>query len=253
VTIVADPVFTSDDPRVRTEPGRRPSIISEKRDPDIDHDKLTRSITDTEQNPKEGIHLARLLYSRLEADTVASVFPKGQAYEALNFDASRATVMSPSLGDSRILHLATHGFLDSKDPELSGLVFSMVDRRGQPQVGFYGLEDIFNASLPVGLVVLSACQTALGQEVDGEGLVGLTWGFLYAGAKTVIASLWKVNDASTAELMRLLYQAMEVHGMPPAAALRWAQLTMSRESRWASPYYWAGFTVQGDWRSARAN
>jgi CHAT domain-containing protein len=109
------------------------------------------------------------------------------------------------------------------------------------------LEDIFNSPVRADLVVLSACQTALGEEVDGEGLIDLTWGFLYAGAKTVVASLWKVNDASTAELMRLFYGAMERQGMSPASALRWAQWTMAQQSRWADPYYWAGFILEGDW------
>lgn len=252
VSIVADPVFSADDPRVLARSGRRPEIISTRADVDISRDNLARSIQDTAQHAENNeIRLPRLLSSRVEARAVASTVPRGQAYEALDFDASRATVTSSAFGKSRIIHFATHGFLDSKNPELSGLIFSMVDRAGEPQLGFYGLEDVFNASLPVDLVVLSGCQTALGQEVDSEGLVGLTWGFLYAGANSVVASLWDVDDASTAELMRLFYEGMETNGLPSAEALRRAQLAMSRRARWASPYYWAPFIIEGDWSTAQ--
>ena len=251
-SVVADPVFSADDARVLAGPGRRSATT--RSDVDSSRDNLTRSIQDTTQDAEnKEIRLPRLLYSRLEAQAVASVVPKGQTYEALDFDASRATVTSSSFGKSRIIHFATHGFFDSKKPELSGLIFSMVDRTGEPEVGFYGLEDVFNASPTADLVVLSGCQTALGQEVDGEGLVGLAWGFLYAGANSVVASLWNVDDASTAELMRLFYEGMETNGLSPAKALRQAQLAISSRARWAFPYYWAPFIIEGDWTTAKTN
>lgn len=96
--------------------------------------------------------------------------------------------------------------------------------------------------------MLSACQTALGKEIKGEGLVGLTRGFMYAGASRVAASLWRVDDAGTAELMRRFYEGVLKRGLPPAAALREAQVGMSRQPRWRSPYYWAAFTIQGEWK-----
>ena len=95
---------------------------------------------------------------------------------------------------------------------------------------------------------LSACQTALGQDVKGEGLVGLTRAFIYAGAPRVVASLWQVNDLATAELMKKFYRGMLQQRLRPAAALRAAQLEMSREPRWKAPYFWAGFVLQGEWR-----
>jgi CHAT domain-containing protein len=124
----------------------------------------------------------------------------------------------------------------------------MVDRQGGAQDGFLGLQDIYNLNLPVSLVVLSACQTGLGQEIQGEGLVGLTRGFMYAGASRVVASLWKADDAATAELMGRFYKAMEKDGMRPAAALRQAQVQMWKQKRWADPYFWAGFQIQGEWK-----
>jgi CHAT domain-containing protein len=168
--------------------------------------------------------------------------------EALDFDATRAAALSPALAQYRIVHFATHGLVNSTHPELSGLVLSLVNEKGEPQNGFLGLEDIYNLNLPADLVVLSACETGLGHEIQGEGLVGLTRAFMYAGAPRVVASLWQVPDRATAELMKRFYAAMLVDHMPPAAALRQAQISLSKEKRWSAPYYWAGFILQGEWK-----
>ena len=168
--------------------------------------------------------------------------------KALDFDASRATAMDPKLAEYRIVHFATHSFSDSEHPELSALAFSMVDQHGNAQDGLVGLQDIYNLNLPADLVVLSACETGLGKEIKGEGLMGLTRGFMYAGATRVVASLWKVDDVATAELMRRFYTAMEQQEIRPAAALQKAQIEMWRQARWRDPYYWAGFELQGEWK-----
>jgi CHAT domain-containing protein len=124
----------------------------------------------------------------------------------------------------------------------------MVDEKGKPQDGFLRANDIYNLKLPAELVVLSACQTGLGKEIKGEGLVGLTRGFMYAGAARVVVSLWNVNDKATSELMVKFYEKMIKQGARPAAALRAAQVEMRRQKAWQSPYYWAAFTLQGEWR-----
>jgi CHAT domain-containing protein len=156
--------------------------------------------------------------------------------------------MSADLGRYRIVHLATHGVLNAEQPELSGLVLSLVDEQGRPQDGFLGLHEVYDLNLPAELVVLSACQTGLGKEIRGEGLVGLTRGFMYAGAERVLASLWNVNDSATARLMKLFYEGIFSKGLSPAAALRAAQLELSKRSQWRSPYYWAAFVLQGEWQ-----
>jgi CHAT domain-containing protein len=166
----------------------------------------------------------------------------------LDFQANREAVMSPELRQYRIVHIGTHGLLNNRHPELSGLVLSLVDQRGRAQDGFLRLNEIYNLELPSEFVVLSACQTGLGREVRGEGLIGLTRGFLYAGAARVVVSLWKVDDLATAELMRRFYSGLLGPAMMrPAAALRAAQASMSKEKRWRSPYYWAGFVLHGEW------
>ena len=174
--------------------------------------------------------------------------PATTKLEALDFDASRETATSEGLSEYRILHFATHGMLNSQHPELSGLVFSLFDEQGRPRDGFLRIHDIFNMKLNADLVVLSACQTALGQQIQGEGLVGLTRGFMYAGSPRVLASLWNVDDRATAELMKLFYRGMLRDGLRPAAALRAAQISLSRQKGWEAPYYWAAFTLQGEWR-----
>jgi CHAT domain-containing protein len=189
--------------------------------------------------------LPRLWFSRREADAVAALAPRGAIREALDFDASRTEAQKPALADYRVIHFATHAFLNSRHPELSGLVLSTVDRAGHPQDGFLRLNEIYNLKLNADLVVLSGCQTALGQEVRSEGLVGLTRGFMYAGAPQVLASLWDVRDRATAEFMSRFYEPLLRRHLAPEAALRSAQLAMMKDPRWSQPYYWAAFTMQG--------
>jgi CHAT domain-containing protein len=155
---------------------------------------------------------------------------------------------SGHLAQYRIVHFATHALVDNKRPELSGLVLSLVDERGEPQDGFLTLQDVYNLNLPAELIVLSACKTALGKEIQGEGLVGLTRGFMYAGAVRVVASMWDADDAATAALMAQFYKGMERDGLRPAAALRQAQISLWKQTRWANPYFWGGFQLQGEWR-----
>src|SRR6266404_11174 len=176
--------------------------------------------------------LRRLRFSRVEADAIASLVDARSRFEAVDFDASRATALSPDLAQYRILHFATHGLLNSLHPELSGLVFSTVDKNGRPQDALLRLNEIFNLSLNADLVVLSACETALGKEIKGEGLIGLTRGFMYAGAPRVVASLWRIDDRATAELMTRFYRGMLKDRLRPAAALRAAQVSMWKDNRW---------------------
>ncbi len=246
IAVLADPVFDKLDSRV----------IARNSDPkpaasapiNLESTKsLFRSATDVGIERGGQDVLPRLLFSRKEADAILAFVPKDTGRELLDFSASRAAATSPELSKYRIIHFATHGLVDSDHPELSGLVLSMVDERGEPQNGFLQLQDIYNLNLPADLVVLSACETALGKDISGEGLIGLTRGFMYAGASRVVASLWKVSDVATAKLMAEFYRAMEKDGMPASAALRAAQIKMWKQQRWHDPYYWAAFQIQGEW------
>jgi len=189
-----------------------------------------------------------LFFARLELKNLREVVAGGETFVATEFAATREQLLGADLTQYSILHFATHGYLDPKRPENSGLVLSTVDREGRAQDGFVKLQDIYGLRAPVDLVVLSACRTALGKEVRGEGLIGLTRGFMYAGASSVVSSLWEADDEATAELMKRFYSNMLQRGQTPAEALRAAQNSIRREPLWRSPYYWAAFTLQGEYR-----
>jgi CHAT domain-containing protein len=242
VAILADPVFDKNDPRLTAVRNRRSDVVKNQTGP---FDQTQRALRDFD-GLSEGI--SRLPFSGREAEAIMALVPSGEGMLAVGFRASRATAVSPELSQYRYVHFATHGLLNSKHPELSGVFLSRFNELGQPQDAFLQLHDVYNLKLSADLVVLSACQTALGKDVRGEGLVGLTRGFMYAGAPRVVASLWKVDDAATADFMREFYSAMLTEGKRPAEALRVAQLRMSKQTQWSSPYYWAAFTLQGEWR-----
>lgn len=244
VAVLADPVFSSSDFRVKNVSRETKKIDNAQ---STSNSRMQRALRETgfNEHPSE---IPRLPFSRYEANAIAQLVPPEQSLKLLDFGATRAAMMNPELGAYRRIHIATHGLLNSQHPELSGLLFSLVDQRGRPQNGFLQLHEIYNLDLAADLVVLSACQTALGREIRGEGLIGLTRGFMYAGANRVLATLWKVDDEATAEMMGLFYTAMIQNKQSPAAALRTAQLEMQRKKQWSSPFYWSGFTLQGEWK-----
>jgi CHAT domain-containing protein/Tfp pilus assembly protein PilF len=246
VLVMADPVFDSQDERLHGSfPAAKTGDVSINLSQSTDQFSLDRSAREVGA-VHDGI-FPRLPFSRREAEAIYATAAPGDATQALDFDASKATAMSHELRDYKIVHLATHGLVNSEHPALSGLVFSLIDRKGQNEDGFLSLSDIYNLELNADLVVLSACQTALGKEIKGEGLIGITRGFMYAGSPRVMASLWKVDDEATAELMKKFYEGILRNGQRPAEALRAAQMWMLRQPRWKAPYYWAGFILQGEW------
>jgi CHAT domain-containing protein/tetratricopeptide (TPR) repeat protein len=192
--------------------------------------------------------LRSLHYAKSELANLRAITTGADTLVAEGFDATRTRLIGTDLTQYAILHIATHGLFNPKHPENSGLVLSMIDRGGQAQDGFVGLQDVYSLRAPVNLVVLSACRTALGKDVRGEGLLGLTRGFMYAGASSVVASLWKVDDEATTVLMRQFYINLLTERMPPAEALRAAQNSLRQNPHWRSPYYWAAFTLQGEYR-----
>jgi len=188
-----------------------------------------------------------LVYSKDELNYLHDIAGHG-AFIARGFDASRPVLEQTDFSRYAILHFATHGLLDPKNPKKLGLYLSTVDVAGRDQEGFITMQDVYNLRVPVSLVVLSACRTGLGEDVRGEGLIGLTRGFMHAGASSVVASLWKVDDEATAELMKYFYTNMLKKGLRPAAALREAQNTLRQNPQWRAPHFWAGFTLQGEFK-----
>lgn len=243
VAVFADPVFEKDDPRIQA------AAVGSNSSSSPPHGETVRQAARDTDESGDGEKLPRLPSTNLEAQHILSLAPRDSSMEATGFKASRENATDAGLAQYRIVHFATHGILDEQRPELSGLVLSLYDQEGRfHDKGYLRLSDIYGLNLPVELVVLSACRTGLGKKVGGEGFIGLTRGFMYAGAPRVISSLWKVDDEATAELMKRFYQKMLKDGLTPAAALRAAQASMSEQRRWGNPYYWAGFVLQGEWR-----
>ncbi|MBE9115125.1 tetratricopeptide repeat protein [Lusitaniella coriacea LEGE 07157] len=234
IALLADPVFATEDDRLSTSSrgtGETPKNFA-----------LNRSAEQLDIGVWQ-----RLPGTRKEAEAIMQLVPESQRTQVFDFAASREFVTQSDLSQYQIIHFATHGILNSTSPELSGIVLSLFNEQGNPQNGFLRLHDVFNLNLPAELVVLSACQTGLGQQVKGEGLVGLTRGFMYAGAPRVLVSLWNVHDAATAEMMKRFYRLLLQEKLTAPAALRQAQLEMQTQTRWKHPYYWAAFTLQGEW------
>jgi CHAT domain-containing protein len=220
VIVLSDPVFDGSDGRVKNADARTPSV-----------------------------KYPRLIGSRWEGQQILSLVSPTEGKLVTDFDASRAFASSPELGRYRFVHFATHAIIDVEHPALSGILLSMVDSNGKSQDGFLAMEDIFKLKLPADLVVLSGCRTALGKDYAGEGLVGLTRAFIYAGASRIVVSLWQVADKPTSELMVRFYRHMlGPEKMTASAALRAAQLDLRKDPRWHAHYFWAPFILQGDWR-----
>lgn len=238
VAIVADPVYNPDDPRV------------EARSEGVSRREL--ALVDDFRTFEELPFPRRLELSGAEARAIASLVPENRTLVLEGFDATPDQVIDGRLGGYLYVHFATHGEILTEYPKLSSLVLSQVDVAGRRvEDGNLRLQDIYGMDLDdVDMVVLSACETALGREVRGEGLMGLTRGFLYAGAERVAATLWQVQDVMTAELMEHFYRGLFEEDRAPADALRHAQLAVrdSDEGDYSFPYYWAGFVLQGEWR-----
>ena len=233
--IFSDPVFAADDSRLSAENKNDLSAQANS----IEKFRFVESLNS----------LVRLDSSKTEADSIVDILGTSNADNFSGFSANRDRLLNINAADYKIIHFATHGLIDESRPELSGIVLSRFDENGQKTDEFFRLQDIYGMNLNSDLVVLSACNTGIGKEVKGEGLMSLNNAFLSVGAKSVMASLWKVEDGATLELMKNFYDAMANEKLTPSKALQKAQIKMWRNSRYQSPFYWAAFTVQGDYRN----
>jgi CHAT domain-containing protein len=231
MAVIADPVFSAADPRVRL------PVTVQGNPAKTDKGMVTRA--------SMGQHaMRRLPAAAAEArEIIALAGTSTQVLPLIGFDASRSRIESASLEKFRIIHLATHAIADSQDPALAMLALSRLDAAGNPVDGTLRSHDIREWRLNADLVVLSGCETALGRELDGEGPMGLSHAFLRSGARSVVASLWKVPDSSTAALMREFYRQLIVNDRDAATALQQAQQTIRHQEKWSDPYYWAGFQL----------
>lgn len=231
VAILADPVFSAKDSRVTQNASAPPAANPQT---------LQMALRDV----GFGAELPRLYGTRKEAEAILAL-AKGSALPALDFQANLQTALSAKLANYRIWHFATHGLADPESPDLSGLVFSLVDARGRPVRGYLKIQDIFDLTIDAELVVLSACDSGVGEQSRGDGAAGLSYAFLHAGAKQVVSTMWSVEDEASGELMKEFYKGMLADHLPPAAALRKAQMAMPGKG-WPQPFYWAGFLLMSN-------
>jgi CHAT domain-containing protein/tetratricopeptide (TPR) repeat protein len=251
ILLVADPVFNSDDPRAKG------ITTTTTTGADTRGLGLSSALTDVAGTPSatstgapaQGLMLARLQGTRTEAEQIAKLMQTsgGKADLLLDLNANEENVQIKDLKNYRVIHIATHGLLNAERPQFTGVVLSLVGNKQYD--GFLRTNEIFNLRLGAPLVMLSACETGLGKEKRGEGVIGLTRAFMYAGAPTVGVSLWSVADASTALLMSDFYKRMLTgQGMSPNAAMRESQKAMIDSKKYSAPFFWAPFVLVGDWR-----
>jgi CHAT domain-containing protein len=245
VLVVADPIFSADDPRVKF---GGLQVTGDSRGLGLGLESAINDVTDSSA-PAGELRLARLVGTRTEAEEISKITKAGGGQPDLWIDlnASEDNVRSRDMSNYRVIHVATHGLLDAQRPQFTGVVLSLIGNKTTD--GFLRTDEIFNLRMNPSLVMLSACETGLGKEKRGEGVIGLTRAFLYAGAPTVGVSLWSVADKSTAELMTDFYKRyLGPSPVPASSAMREAQLAMISGKKYSAPFYWAPFVLVGEWK-----
>lgn len=244
--VIADPIFRTDDPRLG---GMAVQTFGEARGLGLGLASAVSDVTGAGGQMPAGMQLARLAGTRIEAQEIAKIASAGgnQADVWTDLTASEDNVRSRDVSNYRVVHIATHGLLDAERPQFTGVVLSLVGNKMGD--GFLRTDEIFNLKMGNSLVMLSACETGLGKEKRGEGVIGLTRAFMYAGAPTVGVSLWSVADKSTADLMTDFYKRLlGPSASSPSVALRDAQLGMINGKKYSAPFYWAPFVLIGEWK-----
>jgi CHAT domain-containing protein len=248
--IIADPVFNSNDTRAqKTATVTAPADVRGLGIQSALTDVAGQASSTPSPGQMVGLPLARLTGTRTEAQQISQLAKTsgGQADVWLDLDANEDNLAARDISKYRIVHVATHGLLNAERPQFTGVVLSLVGNKSQD--GFLRTDEVFNLRLGSPLVMLSACETGLGKEKRGEGVMGLTRAFMYAGAPTVGVSLWSVADKSTADLMTDFYRRLlGPEGGSTSGALRAAQLSMISTKRYSAPFYWAPFVLVGDWK-----
>jgi CHAT domain-containing protein/tetratricopeptide (TPR) repeat protein len=191
-----------------------------------------------------GIPLARLVFPEPAVATIRRRIPPSRRWIATGFEATKTALLSGRTQSYRIVFLSTHAFADDRQPELSSIVLSRVDAQGHALDGVVHLYDLYQLRLDSAIVILSGCETASGQEVRGEGLIGLSRGFLEAGASGLLASPFEIDAEGSAELVRIFLDGMLASPpLSPSEALLGARRALARSPRWRDPYYWGTFEL----------
>jgi CHAT domain-containing protein/tetratricopeptide (TPR) repeat protein len=233
IAVFADAVYSASDPRVEGRLAPRVEPINGAK---------TLGLV----NEAGMAHLARLTASAEEARAIGILNGESNTSIHMGFQALASAIREDDWSHYEVVHFGVHALLNPERPAFSGVVLTMVHPDGAPRNGVLWLSDIYALRMPVNLVVLSGCRTANGREIPGEGLEGLSRAFFFAGARSVVGSLWSVEDRETSLLMQRFYRNLVREKLSPAAALRRAQLATAGEATTSAPFHWAGFAIQGD-------
>jgi len=246
ILLVADPIFSATDPRLQSVSAGAGNSESTR---GLGLDSAVTDVTGPPAPPGAPLKLSRLAGTRTEAEQISRLSKTSAAPTDmwLDLSANENDVKTREIQSYRVLHVATHGILDAQRPQFSGLVLSLVGNKNDDD-GFLRTSEIFNLKLGAPLVMLSACESGLGKVKRGEGVIGLTRAFMYAGAPTVGVTLWSVADKPTAELMTDFYQQLLGPNPSPSSAMRQAQLAMISGKKYSAPFYWAPFVMVGEWK-----
>jgi CHAT domain-containing protein len=245
ILLVADPVFSAKDPRSQSGSAAIPAEVTRG----LGLDSAVTDVNGPATQSTGPLTLPRLAGTRIEAEQIGRLAKAdgAQADLWLDLSANENDMKTRDLQGYRVLHVATHGVLDAMRPQFSGLVLSLVGNKGDDD-GFLRTGEVFNLRLGTPLVMLSACESGLGKVKRGEGVIGLSRAFMYAGATTVGVTLWSVADRPTAELMTDFYQRLLGPNPSPSDAIREAQLAMISDKKYSAPFYWAPFVLVGEWK-----
>ncbi len=247
ILLVADPVFNADDPRLKGNSAAQAG--GEARGLGLGLESAINDVAGSADGQSaSGLHLARLVGTRTEAEEISKIAKTGGVQTDLWIDlnASEDNVRNRDMMNYKVIHIATHGLLDAQRPQFTGVVLSLIGNKSND--GFLRTDEIFNLRMNPALVMLSACETGLGKEKRGEGVIGLTRAFMYAGAPTVGVTLWSVADKSTADLMTDFYKRFLGASPSASGAMRDAQLSMISAKKYSAPFYWAPFVLVGEWK-----
>jgi CHAT domain-containing protein/tetratricopeptide (TPR) repeat protein len=239
---VGDPVYGPDDERLT------PSQMSLLRgsEPRQGSEILSRTGKVRKEAQDQGFNFGRLKHSGTEVVKVSKVFGnrEGPRDVLIGLEASESRVKSKDLKQYQYLHFATHGILANDVPYLKEPALVLAHDPDGKEDGFLTYSEVIGLELNADLVTLSACKTGLGQLVPGEGVIGLSWAFMFAGARALIVSLWEVDDHSTALLMEEFYRLL-AQGVNKVEALAKAKDHL-RQKGYENPYFWAPFILIGD-------
>ncbi len=231
VLVVSDPVFSLDDERMQSA-----NIVAKNNN----QEESILEISARALNLRSGEQ--RLPFTKVESDTIKTIYP--EASVLTGFDANMINLTGYAGKHLRIIHMATHGIINTQAPELSSLRLSSFTKTGERIKGFLTLSDIYDLDLSADIIILSACESGLGKDIKGEGVMSFSRAFLATGSSNVISTLWKIDDQFASIFMKDFYKNLKDNPTDVVGALKRTQNKFINDPTWGNPFYWGAFTIQ---------